>query len=194
MIRTRKDKSYDEQTYQNDTNKELKTEKNPLHPFKKIKKENTTTESSNNEQLTNLSLLQSRDQVTEQTATVGECQDSDKTYEKGNDDNVTKLGESEMLEDDKSNHKEKECKVSGEEIGESDLMESERHNKVHKIKIEGYESNEMEGEGEEEEESYTSMDIGAEYHDPTCTECRRAWKVPKKSELVMYLHAHAYKV
>jgi len=45
-----------------------------------------------------------------------------------------------------------------------------------------------------EEGSYTSLDIGEEYHDPTCTECKRAWKIPKKSELIMYLHAHAYKV
>jgi len=46
---------------------------------------------------------------------------------------------------------------------------------------------------EEEEESYTSLDIGEQYHDPTCTDCKRAWKVPKQSELVMYLHAHSYK-
>ncbi|XP_066934880.1 pseudouridylate synthase RPUSD2-like [Clytia hemisphaerica] len=51
----------------------------------------------------------------------------------------------------------------------------------------------MEGEIEEEEESYTSLDIGEQYHDPTCTECKRAWKLPKQSELVMYLHAHSYK-
>ena len=42
--------------------------------------------------------------------------------------------------------------------------------------------------------SYTSMDIGKEYYDESCTECKRTWKEPFQSELIMYLHALNYKV
>lgn len=40
---------------------------------------------------------------------------------------------------------------------------------------------------------YTSRDIGEQYHDDTCTQCRKVWIEPTKLELVMYLHAMNYK-
>lgn len=68
------------------------------------------------------------------------------------------------------------------------LETDERPSKKSKLEVE---------EKEEEEESYvtyTSLDLGEEYYDSSCTECKRSWKAPLKQELVMYLHALTYKV
>lgn len=42
--------------------------------------------------------------------------------------------------------------------------------------------------------TYTSRELGEQYFDEDCTECKRTWKEPFLSELVMYLHAYSYKV
>lgn len=46
---------------------------------------------------------------------------------------------------------------------------------------------------EEERVCYMSRDLGEEYYDEDCTECKKKWKEPFQSELVMYLHAYLYK-
>lgn len=52
----------------------------------------------------------------------------------------------------------------------------------------------IEEESEDNDVTYTSLDLGKEYFDSSCTECKRSWKEPSKGELVMYLHALKYKV
>ena len=41
---------------------------------------------------------------------------------------------------------------------------------------------------------YTSSDLGMEYFDADCTDCKRKWKEPSKDELSIFLHAVKYKV
>lgn len=41
--------------------------------------------------------------------------------------------------------------------------------------------------------SYTSLDIGEQYVDSDCSDCKRTWKQPLLSEMVMYLHSLHYK-
>lgn len=41
--------------------------------------------------------------------------------------------------------------------------------------------------------SYTSSDIGEEYVDSDCSDCKRIWKQPLISDMVMYLHSWHYK-
>jgi len=41
--------------------------------------------------------------------------------------------------------------------------------------------------------TYTSADIGEEYVDADCSDCKRTWKQPLPSELQIYLHALCYK-
>jgi len=45
----------------------------------------------------------------------------------------------------------------------------------------------------DERVSYTSQDIGEEYVDNECSDCKRIWKEPLLSEMVMYLHSWLYK-
>uniref|UniRef100_T2MAD7 Pseudouridine synthase n=1 Tax=Hydra vulgaris TaxID=6087 RepID=T2MAD7_HYDVU len=40
---------------------------------------------------------------------------------------------------------------------------------------------------------YTSSDLGMEYFDAECTDCKRKWKEPSKDELSIFLHAVTYK-
>lgn len=211
LIRTRKDKSYDEQTDldQNiDNSRELKTVTNPLPPQrKKMKTENEKQEDTITEvdkKLVTFVPLSSGSApiATEKKLTITEknksseetiCEvetfvvntgSNEESDEKVNpmenvklDNNATKVKEDEYHKVDDVIEKKNNIDEVGNESSSLVTIESDENK-----------------DQEEEEESYTSLDIGEQYHDPTCTECKRAWKVPKKSELVMYLHAHAYKV
>ena len=217
MIRTRKDKSYDEQTDldQNiDTRRELQTVTNPILPLrKKIKIESTTSEDiatsedittkNDKTSATNTPLPSSCASIgTEKPTAEIKTSSEEAFHEVENFEVKTGFHEKkdekvESVKLDKSDYNDA-TKISNNECSKvDDVLEKKdvcNENKSNVVDDDDVKSKEKEKHQEEEEESYTSLDIGEKYHDPTCTECKRAWKVPKKSELVMYLHAHAYKV
>ena len=240
LIRTRKDKSYDDGSSQDENNVRgtatSESDNNP-HQSKKLKTENgscvevkkgISSSSSNkidnsiqdnkienNDPLEEFKETDNLNSGVEEMSCISEgptqeaVQKTNSTEEytsmecEGDSatENKTFVMESEIKQTEQDAPPQIESEDSTKESKENTSTEKSKYNSATEEKAETYaaenreENSAREGEAEEEEEeSYTSLDIGEEYHDPTCTECKRAWKVPKQNELVMYLHAHSYKV
>ena len=132
-------------------------------------------------------------------------QDGNKTTEEEKADKI-----STMQNASETQTKDFSIKCSGEDLFNSDILEDApnrieikpKNNSSKDLNTEGNTLNVTNNEQINESPSnrgtghttYTSRELGEQYFDEDCTECKRTWKEPFLSELVMYLHAYSYKV